>query len=481
MRIEDYTAKIGLFYEVNPNLDVERLAVCLTADRLYKDLPDDLAEFRSKYAHMDPAILAGRAEGITFLQVAQEAQPPEMYRKRLNDYMNLKFRDISTCKSYRANAPLFRDRSIIVSRVIQEILERAAFPAAIRDVLQEREEVRNCTDFYDLLLLYRGTTDIRIRFEILRKIGLIVLIARIDRTVRTEELKQRKEEVRRVFHRRLSATQEEGRAYYLWLNSNNKVAFSWSREEALRSYEREVERRKREACRIYPLQRFVCRPFETFAGVRILHTEIRNKFGDTGCVTYTSYVEKMLRKNLEFPNQVHDTIGVKIVVEEERWIEHVIRDLETFLGGSSTRKMQKNSYHRFGRRRLSEYSSPEYFVWKAVYDIALPHPRIAEIRKVLRLARTRNHVRKHFNDRLRDLRSQPSDFVIEVQLQDITSYLLSIAEGSPTTHACLKTNQVRSNSFYKVFPAEIYERYIRDLKLRLLGQGKERRSDPKRP
>jgi hypothetical protein len=61
--------------------------------------------------------------------------------------------------------------------------------------------------------------------------------------------------------------------------------------------------------------------------------------------------------------------------------------------------------------------------------------------------------------------------VIEVQLQDIKSYLLSIAKGSSTAHACLKMNQIRSNSFYKFFPKEIYERDVTQLKLGLLGQG----------
>ena len=81
----------------------------------------------------------------------------------------------------------------------------------------------------------------------------------------------------------------------------------------------------------------------TFSGNEILHMEIRNKFGNKGNISYVSYIEKMIRKNLEFPNQVHDTIGVKIVVEREDQIQGIIRDLESFLGGSSTRKMEKNS------------------------------------------------------------------------------------------------------------------------------------------
>jgi len=470
MRIEDYQGKISLFTESNPRLTLEELAVCLTADLLYKDLPEGLSEFRTKFAHLDPAVISNGAEGITFLRIAEQREPARVSRKRLNDYMNLKFHDINSRESYRANAAIFREKSMIVSRVIEEILARAGFPPEIESVLREREEVRSCHDFYEMLQLYRRAEGDRIRFEILRRIGLVVLVARINRTVCLEALETRKREILQVFRRRLRCRRETKREYYLWLNAKHKVEFSSSALQARRSYAREMENRRRQACRVFPLQRFVCEPFTTFSGVRILHMEIRNKFGESGAYSYTSYVEKMLRKNLEFPNQVHDIIGLKIVVERESQIEKVIRDLEKFLGGSSTRKMQKNSYHRFGRRKISEYSSPEYFVWKAVYDIALPHASIGQIRKMLRLTRGDPVVQKELRSRLATFRKQPSDFVIEVQLQDIKSYLLSIAEGSPTAHAWLKTNQVRSNSFYKVFPAEIYEGEIRALKVRLLAE-----------
>jgi hypothetical protein len=55
-----------------------------------------------------------------------------------------------------------------------------------------------------------------------------------------------------------------------------------------------------------------------------------------------------------------------------------------------------------------------------------------------------------------------------VQLQDIRSFLLSITRGSPTEHAWLKMNQIRSNSFYKLFPKEIFAEEIAKLKLWLV-------------
>lgn len=473
MKIEDYNAKIALFYETNPDLTQDELAVLLTADLMYRDLPEDLPEFRKKFAHLDPSVLTRSSEGITFLRIAQQNASARVLKERLNAYLNVKFHDITHRKQYEANARLFRARSVNASRVIEDVLTKASFPEEITHVLREKEEVRTCYDFYEMLQLYKKARDDRLRYEILRKIGLIVLTARIDRTVEIKDLEQRREQVWQAFDRGLRRTRKGRKVYFLWLNAKHKVDFSTDEEKARRNYARELKTRKRRACKIYPLQRFVCHPFKTFSGNEILHLEIRNKFGNRGDPSYASYTEKMVRKNLEFPNQVHDTIGVKIVVEKEAQIPSIIRDLESFLGGSSTRKMEKNSYHRFGKRRLSEYSSPEYFVWKAVYDITLPHASIAQIEKVLKLTRDHPVARQELKKRLQYFVDHPSDFVIEVQLQDIKSYLLSIARGSSTAHAWLKMNQIRSNSFYKFFPSEIYERELERLKLKLL-EGRSR-------
>ncbi len=473
MKIEDYHAKISLFYETNPHLTHHELAVLLTADLMYKELPEDLPEFRKKYAHLDPSLLDRRHEGITFLRIADGKAPPRVLKERLNAYLNVKFHDITNRKSYEENAALFEQRSAIASQVIDEILVRADFPGEITEVLSEREEVRSCFDFYDMLQRFKAAPGDRLRYEILRKIGLIVLSARIDRTVERMDLEQRKREVWKAIERGLRPTKKSRREYYLWLNARHKVEYTTEEQRARRSYDKELRMRRRQACKIYPLQRFVCRPFTTGSGNEILHMEIRNKFDGVGKTSYTSYVEKMVRKNLEFPNQVHDTIGVKIVVEKEEQIPSIIRDLESFLGGSSTRKMEKNSYHRFGRRRLSEYSSPEYFVWKAVYDITLPHPSIPQIKKMIKLTRGNTVAQKELKTRLEYFVSHPSDFVIEVQLQDIKSYLLSIAKGSSTAHGWLKMNQIRSNSFYKFFPKEIYEPELVQLKLGLLHRPNE--------
>jgi hypothetical protein len=231
------------------------------------------------------------------------------------------------------------------------------------------------------------------------------------------------------------------------------------------------QRRGKRAGSAPAAQTWTGRSFQTAAGHEILALEMRNKLRNRSGVSYTSYVEKMFRKNLEFPSQVCDTIGVKIVVKREADIPKVLGELESFLGGSLSRKREKDVYAAFKRSRRGKRVSTEYYVWKAVYDIPLPHPSITTVKRIIRLTKGNKGVQEELKRTLAYYLNNPLDFVIEVQLQDIHSYLMSMARGSPTAHARLKTKQIRSNSFYKLFPKEIYDGELGELKRRLLATG----------
>jgi hypothetical protein len=468
MKTQDYAQRIESYYRANPGLDRQELAVLLTADLLYEDVPEDLPAFHKKYAHLDPDVLERPFESIAFLKIAHSDEPESRLRERLNAYLNIKFHDIVHSKSYEENAPIFKHHSQNASRFIDEILEKAALPGPLVAVLRERDEVRACHDFYDMLQLYRQAGSRTVRYELMRKLGLIVLIARINRSVEFEALANRMHQVRDALQRGLGWSGGETQEYFFWLNAADRIEFATDRLTAEEAHERQARRRVREARPVHPPQRIECRGFRTFSGNEIVHMELRNKFESSEEPCYTSFIEKMLRKNLEFPNQIHDTIGVKIVVNSEEEIPRIIADLESFLGGSSTRKMEKNSYHRFGRLGLSEYSSKEYFVWKAIYDITLPHPSIAQTDKMLEITRDNARAQEELLRRREHFVNNPRDFVIEVQLQDIRSFLLSISRGSPTEHAWLKMNQIRSNSLYKIFPEQVFEEEITRLRSRLL-------------
>jgi len=465
----NYNRKIELYFQRNPNLSTQALAVLLTADRLYKNLSQDLTEFREKYAHLDPEIIDKHHDGIFFLKMVGNQEPVPAIRDMLNNYVNIKFNDIEHSKSYEKNMVTFKKYSILASRIIDELLAKTLLPRDLVSLFQETDDVKTCCDFFEMLLLYKKNPQKRIRFELLRKLGLIVLIARINRSVEVEELDNRLEQVFRAFKKGLGLKKEKTNNYYFWLNAEDRIQIFTDKNLAGEEYKNERRKLNKIALEIHPMNSFRCSAFRSFSGNEILHMEVRNKFKCEGKISYTSFVQKMLRRNLEFPNMVHDTIGVRIIVNSEDDIKKIIMDLETFIGGSSTRKMERASYHRFGRRGLSEYSSKDYFVWKAIYDITLPNPSIDQIDKMIEITSGNNVAQRELKKRRRYFIHNPLDYVIEVQLQDIKSYLLSMAAGSPTEHAKLKMNQIRSNTFYKVFPKEVYESDVATLKQRLLN------------
>ncbi len=464
MSIHNYNDEIALLLECNPGLSNEMIGVLLTADSLYKSVPEDQARFRELFAHMDPMITANNHEKLIFLKFVKDRSEKSIIRQRLNSYLNIKFNDITHLKTYEQNRALFREYSGNVSEVIDGVLKWADFPKELVSILREKEEVRKCHDFYRMLQLYRDSDDARLRFEILRKLGLIILIARIRRSVLVQEMDDKMISVWKALRKRLGHERKSRKRLHFWLDPVNKVRFSEGKKTALEQWKKDMRSRQCIALKGYPMQVFDYVPFMTPKGIEIVHMEIRNKLKKDDKTDYTSFVEKMVRKNLEFPNQVRDVIGVKIVVNSEDDIQNMIDFLESFLGGSSTRKKEKNSYHKFGRRTLSRYSSKDYFVWKAIYDITLPHPALDHVQKMVELTKGNSHAQKELKERYMFLVDNPTDFIMEVQLQDVNSYLQSIVHGSPTAHTLLKKNQVRSNSFYKFFPKEIYEKDILALK-----------------
>jgi len=468
MKTFNYNDRIHSLLESNPKLNCQKIGILLMLDSLYAEMPRDLLEFRSIYAHLNPDIIGSSADGVSLIKMARSNKSATALKKQLNHYVNVKFNDIRNPKTYDQNMVIFKKYAKFASAVIKEVLEVAAFPKDLAAVFKEKAEVKKCDDIYRLLTIYKRNRDKRTRFEILRKLRLIVQIARINRSMDVEGIDETVEQVLETFTKGLGATNKTEKLYYLWLDATNKVVFNDSAPRARLLYNAEMKKRQRLALDIHPLQTCQCHPFKTSSGNQIIHLEHRNKFCRNGRLSYASFIEKLMRKNLEFPNQVHDTIGLKMIVESEDEIPQIIADLEMFLGGSSTRKREKNTYHRFDIRKLGDQASKDYFVWKAVYDIALPHPSLEQIQDMISITKNNKVAQSALNSRLRYHLKNPQDFVVEVQLQDLKSYLLIVAKGSPTEHALLKMRQIRSNSFYKFFPKEIYESDVLDLKLEIL-------------
>lgn len=469
MKILNFNNKINSYLDANPYLQNNDLEILLTMDLLYAEKPDDLNIFREIYTHFDPRVIYNSQEGITLLKISKENKPKEELKIKLNRYLNIKFNDIENLRSYDENMVFFKKYSIHASNAIEEILKNALLPDKIINTLKENKKVKECYDIYQILELFKNTSSDRIKFELLRKLGLIVLIARINRSIHIEYLDSEMKKVINSFNKGLGFNNAHRGLCYLWLDHKNNVQYTKDKNKAKFFYNKEIVARKKLALEIYPIQTLDYDTFETHSGNQVINFECRNKFKKDNQIYYASFIEKMIRKNLEFPDQVHDTIGIKIIVKHEDNIKNIIYDLENFLGGSSTRKREKNTYHRFNKRILNKYSAEDYYVWKAIYDITLSHPSVEQVKKMIRLADGNKNTQLALENRLRYFLNNPQDFVIEVQLQDLKSYLRSITKGSSTDHRLLKMSQIRNNSFYKLFPQEIYEKEVIDLKLQILN------------
>jgi len=461
--------QIEHFLRINHKISTQKMGALLILNSLYKSLPSDISSFREIYAHLDPNVIENNPEGITFLNIARAQHSLSDIKEMLNSYFNIKFHDINHPKKYAENMVIFKKYSMTVSEIIEDVLRIAGFPEELYSIIKELKESRECYDACKMLKLYKDTTNKRIKFELLRKLGLIVLLARIKRTYLIKELDENMQDISNALFRRLGVNKEKKMLYYFWLDSNNKVIFVNDKRRADSAYAKDTEQRKELDLEIYPMQECECHAFRTRMDNEILHMCIRNKFKKNGNNYFTSFVEKMIRKSLAFPNQVRDVIALKVVVRKEDEIKKIIREFESFLGGSSTRKNEINTYHKFGRKHLNKHSSKNYFVWKAIYDITLSHPYIEQINKLLTLTKDNEYAQKELKERYKFCIDNPKDFVVELQLQDIKSHLQSIAKGSPTEHLLLKKNQVRSDSFYKFFPKEIYEKEIDTLKISILN------------
>ncbi|NQV00417.1 MAG: hypothetical protein HQ538_06785 [Parcubacteria group bacterium] len=469
MKTLNFNNKINSYLDSNPSLQNNDLEILLTMDLLYTETPSDLEFFREIYTHLDPHVIHNSQEGITFLKISQQDKGEEELKKDLNRYLNIKFNDIENLRSYQENMVFFKKYSIHASNALEEILSNALLPDKIVNILNEKEEVRECYDIYQMLKLYKNTSSKRIKFEILRKLGLIVLIARINRSIHVEYLDHEMKKVITSFNKGLGFNNARRGLCYLWIDHKNKIQYTKDKDKAKHFYSKEIIARKELALDVHPMQNLNYHTFETHSGNQIINFECRNKFKKNDQIYYASFIEKMIRKNLEFPDQIHDIIGIKIIVKREDDIEKIIYDLENFLGGSSTRKREKNTYHKFNKRILNKYSSDDYYVWKAIYDITLSHSSVEQVKKLIAMTNDNKKAQLELEKRLKYFLNNPQDFVIEVQLQDLETYLLSITRGSPTDHRLLKMSQIRNSSFYKLFPQEIYESEVMNLKLQILN------------
>jgi hypothetical protein len=478
----NYNELIMNYIRANPNISYDNIGTLILIDKLYEKLPDDLTNFRQKFNHFNPNLINNinfikkdvnnnfekNTFGILFLELLNSYEPTNVIKHRLNEYINVKLNYIDNYKNFDDNLKLLKRYSFIVSSIIDDILKAAKLPYDITEALKEDKLVTQTHDLYSLFLLFKKTKSKKIKFEILRKIGLIELILRIRRNYNIDDYDFANEKIKKLFKTGLGLNRLTQKTYYIWLDENDKVVYTQNKQKAIDNYEKDLKKRKSLAKPIYQLQNVILFPSKTIFGNIIFHYESRNKFRKNGDLSYSSVVEKIIRKNIEFPNQIKDILGIKFVLESEDSIMQLVFDLERFLGGISTRKKEKNALNKFGKKTLSELSSADFFVWKAVYDITLPNPFINDAEKIISFVKDNQNAFNFIKTKLDYYKDHPKDFIVEVQLQDIYSYFQSVVKGSTTLHDELKMRQIRVNSLYKLFPKEIFYDELQKIKLKIL-------------
>ncbi|MFW6285635.1 MAG: hypothetical protein ACOC16_00525 [Nanoarchaeota archaeon] len=469
MRAHNYFEKIPLYRKTNPNLNDKDIGTLLLIDNIYLEIPKEVQNFKTKYQYFDPKFINNFENTLKFLEIINNHHySKSKIKEELNNYLNVKFNYIGYEKTYNENQKKFKIYSSIASKVILEILNQARFSQELMSILNEIKELQDCSDIYELYLLYQHNSSPIIRFSVLRKLGLIILLARIDKTYTIEDLDFAMEKIKKALVTHLYKKKNRNKIYFFWADESYKLNLFTREKQAIKNYVKTCKKRQALASKIYDMQIFQTKSFSTKHNNKIVNIALRNKLKRDTQISYTSVVEKMIRKNLEFPNQIHDIIGLKIVADNSEDIPSLIDELENFLGGSSTRKREKNSFKKFGKKLLNKYSSGEYTVWKAVYDIAVPNPSINKIKEIVDLTQNKT-IKSFLNERINYFYNNPKDFVVEVQIQDLKSYLLSAAKGSLPFHDNLKMTQIKENTFYKLFPVEIYKSEFVKLKSKILS------------
>ena len=490
-------------FPINDNkisIPVNDINVIMYCALLYKEIPDDIEIFRKNYPYFDPSIIDSKENKYHFLELTKKDISKEEFLNKINLYLNVKFNPIYLYKSLDENLKKFQQLANCASYVLHNILKRAELPSFVESVLEESQLIKNTNNIIELIKIYKEAPDEKTKYEITRKIGLTFLLSRIKNTLKFQKSKKFLEYITNLFQTQLQI-RNVGKTTitYYWMDANDKLAHYDNKDEALTKYSKDVKEREHKGKIIYPMQKEEFNLLLTKDNNAILKfiTRAKNLNNTTKTEDYTSVVEKIVRKNIAFPADIFDLYGVTFVVLNENELLNLMGEIETFLGGTNTRKEEK----RIQKAPISEFYSSnngEYFkIWKAIYDITFPHERLEVIEKQIKqhkkdikiIEKTLRELEdkkrfsfldKHLEEKYKNLNklksikekylNKPFDLQVEIQIQDINSYLLSKCKGSITDHDTLKKHQVLSSSLYKLFPKEIYEKYLLKVKEQFLAK-----------
>lgn len=484
---------------------VNEINIILYSHLLYQNEPEDVALFWKNYSYFDPNIIENREHKFHFIELTKLRIDSKHFKKKLNTYLNVKFNPVNFYQLLEKNLSKFSQLSGESSIILQNILKRACLPTFVESVLAETGQVAETNDIIELVQIYKDSSDLRTKYEVLRKTSMSFLLGRVKNCLSFQKSPKYYKYLDRLFKSQLqldnSRNIQESFPIYYWLNQDDQIVFYDTEKDAQAAYENDNRERDKKGKNIHPIQSEVITPITSLSGTSILRYISRIKNFNGIKEDYASIIEKTVRKNLLYPNEITDIYGITFVVNGEKEILNLKAELEDSLGGTNTRKDEK----KIRKAPISEYisqNSGEYFkIWKAIYDITLPHERleiimgqinnIKEDTSVLQQVLTKiNHqedtqksmdfVQMHIQKKERELDhlkriksiydSKSFDLQVEIQIQDLQSYLLSKCFGSSTEHAALKREQVLRSTLYKLFPKQIYEPFLMKLREKFLSK-----------
>jgi len=163
--------------------------------------------------------------------------------------------------------------------------------------------------------------------------------------------------------------------------------------------------------------------------------------------TSGSVLSKMIRKDLNNPDQIGDIIGAMFIVNDNDALTDLLMLLDSCIGTPfGWRNVTDTLYENPGGSSLNTFSSKAFKVFKGDIDLLVEE----------------------------EGRSLPYRFPVEVQIFTLESYLRTVCGAHEASHLALKLRQFLFGLVPRIFPARIYGQEWLKMEAPVEGAGKGR-------
>jgi len=178
------------------------------------------------------------------------------------------------------------------------------------------------------------------------------------------------------------------------------------------------------------------------------HRVLENvRWGEMRQATSGSVLSKMIRKDLNNPDQIGDIIGAMFIVNDNDALTDLLMLLDSCIGTPfGWRNVTDTLYENPGGSSLNTFSSKAFKVFKGDIDLLVEE----------------------------EGRSLPYRFPVEVQIFTLESYLRTVCGAHEASHLALKLRQFLFGLVPRIFPARIYGQEWLKMEAPVEGAGKGR-------